>query len=754
MKLNFFLFRRVQKILCAASLGLTVLTISAGAFPAPQWMQGGHAARITGVACSPDGTMIASSSEDGTLKLWSTNGTLLRTLTTQPGPITALAWSPDGLKIAAGTYYGGYYKSAPGMGLTCLWQAPSGSQSAWTGTGVNFVRASTNLFGKVTAVAFSTDSTMLASGCAAGSNYVTSVADGSLLSATPAYNIYDYYGTVEPAMVTSLSFSSSGMMASACEDSTWFVYEYYLSGTNYYWYELTMSYYNYGVQTTNVTALAFSTDGALLATASMDQTIKIWASQDNYYSPRYTCTGHVSGVTSVAFNHNASKMVSGSMDGTAKVWNSRGNCLLTIPAHSLPVTATVFTPNSGFVVTGSDDGTVRLWSAFDGSAVAVLGGQTHFIGATAISPDGALCATAGGDQTIEVRKTSDGSLVQTLVANTNYVSSLAFSPDSVRLASGGGPLDPTIKIWQISSGTLLNKISATTNGVMALAWSPDGLTLAAGGDSVERNITFWSTNGNQLGTLSGTLSGHTNGITSLTFSPQGNLLASGGRRPGNTVRIWTNSVPGIWTSGSIIQTFASSATNNNVECVAFSPDGTKVAFGSTAVGVLKVGLISNGSSVTLGSGTYPVFSVAFSPDGNALAAAIQNTIQIWTNGASWALFDTVTNEAVRASSLAYSPNGNLLLCGREDGTLTMLPNTRGAKGQPKLTFGPLKFGAGGATTINASVLPGVRYTLLSSTDMINWSFLTSAMSTSNSLTIPGLSASGVSARFYRATTPP
>ena len=742
MKLNFFLSNRVQKTLVAAGLGLAILPASVEAFPAPQWMQGGHAARITGLACSPDGTMIASSSEDGTVKLWSTNGTLLRTLNTQPYPTTAIAWSSDGTKIAAGTYYGGYVSSQAGAGLTWLWQAPGGSRSAWTGASVSLMRTSTNLFGKVTTVAFSTDSTKLASGCAAGSNFVTSVSAGSFVATRPAYN-----ASAGPAAVTSVAFSSSGLMTSGCEDSTVRVYN--TNNWNLLWTSTT----NANGHTTNVTAVAFSPDGSLLASASLDQTIKIWKSSDS--TLQHTFTGHTNGVTSVAFSPDGSKIVSGCMDGTVKVWDSSGNCLVTISAHALPVTATVFSTDGSLVISASDDGTVRLWSAADGSAVGTLGGQNYFIGTVAFSPDGTLCASAGGDETIQVRNTSDGSLVQTLVANTNYVSSLAFSPDSGRLASGGGPLDPTIKIWQISNGALLNTIPATTNGVMALAWSPDGLTLVAGGDSVEQKITFWSTNGTLQGFLPGTASWHTNGVTALAFSPQGNLLASGGRRPGNMVRIWTNSIGGIWTPGVVVRTYLSTATNNNVECVTFSPDGTLVGYGRTAVNVLKIGL-PNGTDLTLGAGTNPVFSVAFSPDGSTCAATDQNTVNIWTNnGAStWALCETITNEVVRASCLAYSPNGNLLLCGREDGTVTLSPNTRGALGQPKLTFTSFKVDTNGTLKIGASVQPWTHYVLLSSTNLKDWSFLTSALSSSNALTISGLSASNAPARFYRATTPP
>ena len=224
-------------------------------------MQGGHAARITGVACSPDGAMIASASEDGTIKLWSTNGTLLRTLTAQACPITAIAWSPDGTKIAAGTYSGGYIAGNAGMGLTYLWQAPSG----WTNANVSLVRISTNRFGNVTALAFSADSSLLASGCNGGSNLVDSVANGSVVASRPAYN-----PSARPAAVTSVAFSSSGMMASGCEDATIRVYD---SSWNLLWI------FNEQRRrtSTNVTAVAFSPDGTLLATASLDQTVKIWS---------------------------------------------------------------------------------------------------------------------------------------------------------------------------------------------------------------------------------------------------------------------------------------------------------------------------------------------------------------------------------------------------------------------------------------------------------------------------------------------
>lgn len=713
-------------LLIGLSLSLICVSGNAAALSAPLWIQGGHAARISGVACSPDGTRIASSSEDGTVRLWSTNGLLLRTLNTQPYPTTAIAWSPDGTRIAAGTYCGGsissgFSGSKPGAGLTYLWQATSGWEN-----GASLVRVTTNRYGKVTTLAFSADSTLLASGCAAGSNIVNSVADGSVVRTRPAYNI-----SVGPAAATSVAFSSAGLMASGCEDGMVRVYS---STGNLLWSSSV-------AHSSNVTAVAFSSNGSFLATASLDRTIRIWSTAD--WSQTQTFTGHDDGVTSVAFSPDGQKVVSGSVDGIVKTWLvSSGGCLWTITAHELPVTAAIFSPDGTRIISGSDDQTVRLWSAEDGSAILNLGDQRDYVGSMAFSPDGSLCASAGGDSMIPVRSAINGSLACALAGHAGHVSAVAFGPDSSILASGGGPLDPTIKLWKLSDGSLIRTIEASSNGVSALAFSPDGSILASGGDFSEQVIRLWNVSD---GTLNKTLAGHSNGVTTLAFSQDGTRLVSGGRRFDNTVKVWDV------VSGELTRSLSGHAWN--IESVAFSPDGSSVASGSSGSNPLAVWSLAAGSPRYFGSGTGPIVAVAFTPDGSTLAAANGNAVQFW-NVASGTLAETATAETTRPSCVVYSPNGNLFLFGREDGAMAMSTNTRGALGRPPFEFTRLDVEPGGATTINASVQPGTHYLLWFSTNLTDWSFVTSAMSGTDSLALPGSSTSNAPAGFYRATTPP
>ncbi len=267
MKKKLFDPREFRRVRFGVAIALMFSFASATQTAAnPVWMQGGHAARITGVAWSANGAIIASSSDDGTVKLWSPNGTLLRTFSTQPYQATAVAVAPDGTKLGAGTYYGGFAAGSvpyygyndPGLGLVYLWQAPSG----WTAADVSLVRVSTNRYGKITGLAFSADSARLALGNAAGSNYVQQVSNGSVVTNLSAFNT-----AVGPAAAMSVAFSTNGLFASACEDKT-------IRAWNSSWIP---AWTNNTAHTSNATAVAFSPNGGLLASASLDQTIRIWS---------------------------------------------------------------------------------------------------------------------------------------------------------------------------------------------------------------------------------------------------------------------------------------------------------------------------------------------------------------------------------------------------------------------------------------------------------------------------------------------
>lgn len=75
-----------------------------------------------------------------------------------------------------------------------------------------------------------------------------------------------------------------------------------------------------------VYALAFSTDGRTLASGSWDNTVKLWNAQTGRL--RHTLTGHSSGVKSVAFSPDGKRVISGSDDGTVKLWDTRSGRLL------------------------------------------------------------------------------------------------------------------------------------------------------------------------------------------------------------------------------------------------------------------------------------------------------------------------------------------------------------------------------------------------------------------------------------------
>jgi len=114
----------------------------------------------------------------------------------------------------------------------------------------------------------------------------------------------------------------------------------------------------------DVISVVFSPDGRLLASGSVDCTIKLWRVADG--SLVRTLTGHTDFVTSVVFSPDGRLLASGSGDKTIKLWRvADGSLVRTLTGHTVPVNSVSFSPDGRLLASGSWDKTIKLWRVAD-----------------------------------------------------------------------------------------------------------------------------------------------------------------------------------------------------------------------------------------------------------------------------------------------------------------------------------------------------------------------------------------------------
>jgi WD40 repeat protein len=414
-----------------------------------------------------------------------------------------------------------------------------------------------------------------------------------------------------------------------------------------------------------VSRVAFSPDGKRLASASQDQTARVWDAQTGHEI--LILKGHTGRVRSVAFSPDGKRLASASNDRTVKMWDTHtGAEELSFKGHADGVLSVAFSPDGKRLASASMDQTVRLWDNQTGAEELTLRGHTDTVYWVAFSPDGKRLASASKDRTVRVWDARTGEQKLTLKGHTNWVFSVAFSPDGTRLASGSA--DRTVKIWDATNGEVALTFTGHTDRVYDVAFSPDGRRLAS--TSRGQAVKVWDA---QTGQVTLILKGHTGPVLGVSFSPDGSRLASASAD--RTVKLWDAE------HGQ--DALALRGHTDSVSGVSFSPDGSRLASASADRTVKLWDARSGQEAITLQGHTAYVRSVAFSPDGRRLASSSDDrTVKVWdtTSGKEALSFKGHTD---RVYGVAFSPDGTRLATASADQTVKVWD---AANGQVALTF--------------------------------------------------------------------
>lgn len=575
----------------------------------------GHEDAVYQTAFSPDDTLLASASADGTAKIWDmATGQVLVSLD-HPNLVEGVDFSPDGSRLVTACDDGivRVFDVTTGQEVhqlegheDAVYKAvfsPDGQYIAsasadmtarlWDATTYQQIFVLDDYESIVNDVVFTPDSMRLATGSDDGVD-VWDVATGELVRHIVSYDDAAYRVAFFP-------------------DGEWLAA---VGNTKFYTIvdvSRDIEVMKVSINTNTPYCVACSSDGSRVASVGIDTTVRVgYVEGYDFQQPPsslFDLPGHIELVWDVVFNHRGTRIATASADNTIRIWDATG--------HTNIVMSVAFSPDGTELASSSGDTTVRRWKIRNQVGVplleeiATLSGHTYYVVRVTYSPDGTRIATASYDDTARVWDRVSGQVVYTMTHESDVYDAV-FSSDGSWLVTSSK--DSTTKIWDMSNGELLYTLilpddNPDQNKILGVDVSPDDAFIATA--NYNGNVTIWDRM-TQTAQVTLTLDA---AVQDVAYAPDGSVL----------VAICEDGSVVVWDVASFQQRYHRVAHTGIIWGVQFNSTGTQFATASRDKTV-RIWETVTGENVATFMYNAGVVGVAYSPDDLMLATCTEQDV--------------------------------------------------------------------------------------------------------------------------------
>ena len=567
---------------------------------------------VRGLSFSPDGKSIVSGGDDGTVRLWDLQGNQLALLGRFSVPIDSVAFHPDGNKVAV--------------------SSDNGTDAWLIDLSVNSVQTLQNPLGASESngntVRFTPDG-----------KFIVRQAGGVLSVFNFAGELLDEVGVAGRSGHLNCSLS---IVDSPDRSGAYRVY----SGQCRHSGSLPVAEYEVEEYDLDFEG-RFDIDSK--AFPRMDET-----------NIDLNCKEEITSLDATA----SGTLISGCGDGVISMSQESTEVPTFLRGHTASVSAVAISPNEKHLVSADSNGTIRLWDLSDffhvvelpyrspqyqGESIAMeyYYDWTHDV---AFDPKGEFWAIAR--QKTVMLFDMQGNLAARPFEHNTSVDLVAFNPKNRTILSveGSALQGSTLRLWDLQ-GNLVRDFEVD-RASKSIAFSPDGQMILSGDE--EGTLSLWSLSGQKIREFKG----HEDAVRAVSFSPDGQSIISGS--DDDTLRLWN-------LQGSTLRIFK--GHDDSVTSVAFSPDGQSIVSGSNDH-TLRLWNLNNEATTLFRGHTASVRTVAFNPTGNIIVSAGSDpAVRFWSiDGSTMAPpFEPTMTFNASYSMAEISPDGKTIVSSVSEG---------------------------------------------------------------------------------------